>query len=1475
MASFNSDHEEEFTDVAALSERKAQLAEIGFNLHRLLASGAFAEVYKVERRGKEFAAKVYYELSWEDRVAHAKKEFLVMKKFSHPNILEVYDFHLTGDIVFLTMELLTGGELLDHIRGGFGMRSDVGQRVLCNLADALGYLHGTLQVAHLDVKPENILLSDTGVAKLCDFDTVLPLGTRVRRMRGTLEYHAPEYFVRRMYHVVAPAGDIWALGLVAYELLLGDYAWDSPTDLDTRWRRFIAVECQTFEPWCKFSSGLLDFFQNVLNEDPLNRITIADFKDYVQKFWRAETDNMRKDLVPESSDGGDDEREEDYLQIQALLPGLNPTVHWVVHITPIDQNTHHKFQIVCIPPNELSKGGRLVCCERYSRLLALHRMCIAEYPSTTPTSFPKKKVIGRRKLEFVLQRAEGLEDYFEDAFEIKECRDFWHGQTEFEKVGSIDEFESSVDDSEDRDMVSDTSLLYEITPLDEKLFQKIPFYPMASLHKLCSEALKYPTKNRFPDVLPKWDTRVKLKLNPDYINANYITDKRYIVTQAPLASTVSDFWHMIWDEQVCFIIMLTEMIEGGMEKCVRYWPEAITPEPKEVYKKYGKIQVSFVSSKKKEGFWIQTFKTQHRGEYRYVQHIWSKSWPEYGVPVSPDGNAYPTDVLRMLHYVNNLKQKISKTLARAPIVVHCGGGVGRSGTVVAINEAISELEKNRKADVVDIITRIRRDRYNLVQRIAQYKFVWQAVVAFAKSLVDTDPLARIVSMKSSISQRQSAKLRRESVAQTGPWQICQSIQPGREMYTLRKDAKPVFIKPSENDKIESMKSLIPKFTIKERDLHKDVIVSGFACKGKIVFVGPHHEHRTPRIGVVLAEPLGNINGTVGGHKYFECDPNYGILCHPNKVSLMQDHEEPPIVGTYVIVRGYPNIGKVKYVGVPKQGQKGFELVGIQLDGPYGDTNGTLDGIEYFKCNPLHGIFVNPKKVKKLKHATKKDVGERVVVSGIKCLGTLRYYGKRDDGKMICGIELDEPLGKNDGTFREQKLFTCRPNHGIYVRRKRAFLLHEIKRIDSFAAGRDFDPMDPFMLPLRLEVPEGSAPRKYSYGESTLTLSSDSEDDEATTPETVPKLPRSPKTPKTPRTPRSSGQDMLSPQAAKRISAASEDDFDLLTPQESGPTFTDLISRHLGEREDHEVQHKTLQITLSRMEDESFGIALTTGTDGEKIVIKLLLDSVAAENLMVGDVIESIEGMNAKRLSQTDVLALLNQLDEVTLVCSRRVIEIPITISTKSSGYGISYKYTLTDEVIIVALDTDNPATEELQVLDKIKSINGTAVSELSPDDLAATLDADSLDLVIERAHQMDTLTNVEQSGQLVVRAARDIASDPHSPRFVRSHAQADEPSKCPWMWTTAHEGNCEEQVLKGPIGTFFIRPSERPQFLALVVNENGTTKKFAIENRGPAEFSFRGHVYKCLSELVQDIMTNRPIKTKTGKLNLVFPPSLT
>ena len=78
------------------------------------------------------------------------------------------------------------------------------------------YMHEDQKVAHLDVKPENILLDANQMAKLCDFDTVLPIGTRLGKMRGTLEYHPPENFKPCAYHTVDAQGDSWALGLIAY-----------------------------------------------------------------------------------------------------------------------------------------------------------------------------------------------------------------------------------------------------------------------------------------------------------------------------------------------------------------------------------------------------------------------------------------------------------------------------------------------------------------------------------------------------------------------------------------------------------------------------------------------------------------------------------------------------------------------------------------------------------------------------------------------------------------------------------------------------------------------------------------------------------------------------------------------------------------------------------------------------------------------------------------------------------------------------------------------------------------------------------------------------------------------------------------------------------------------------------------------------------------------------------------------------------
>ena len=87
--------------------------------------------------------------------------------------------------------------------------------------------------------------------------------------------------------------------------------------------------------------------------------------------------------------------ENEFAVLEALRPARNGTPHWVVNVRAIDSQNHHKFQIIITGPSERTKAGRMICNERYSRLLGLHRECSSHHPRVTPTNFPKKKVLGR------------------------------------------------------------------------------------------------------------------------------------------------------------------------------------------------------------------------------------------------------------------------------------------------------------------------------------------------------------------------------------------------------------------------------------------------------------------------------------------------------------------------------------------------------------------------------------------------------------------------------------------------------------------------------------------------------------------------------------------------------------------------------------------------------------------------------------------------------------------------------------------------------------------------------------------------------------------------------------------------------------------------------------------------------------------------------------------------------------------------
>ncbi|KAK3754468.1 hypothetical protein QZH41_006775 [Actinostola sp. cb2023] len=127
------------------------------------------------------------------------------------------------------------------------------------------------------------------------------------------------------------------------------------------------------------------------------------------------------------------------------------------------------------------------------------------------------------------------------------------------------------------------------------------------------------------------------------------------------------------------------------------------------------------------------------------------------------------------------------------------------------------------------------------------------------------------------------------------------------------------------------------------------------------------------------------------------------------------------IGDRVLVSG-AKPGAIAFIG-DAQFAKG-DWAGVILDEPTGKNSGTVAGVRYFDCKPLHGVFTKLEKITKINKvsetlhsegpSTALEIGDRVVVSNTK-IGTVRYVGTTGFAKGDwAGIELDEPLGKNDG-----------------------------------------------------------------------------------------------------------------------------------------------------------------------------------------------------------------------------------------------------------------------------------------------------------------------------------------------------------------------------------------------------------------------------------------------------------------------------
>ncbi|XP_071283881.1 receptor-type tyrosine-protein phosphatase eta-like isoform X7 [Agelaius tricolor] len=244
--------------------------------------------------------------------------------------------------------------------------------------------------------------------------------------------------------------------------------------------------------------------------------------------------------------------------------------------------------------------------------------------------------------------------------------------------------------------------------------------------KFAAELPENRGKNRYNNVLPYDISRVKLSnqsSGTDYINANYMpgynSKKAFIAAQGPLPNTIEDFWQMIWEKNIYSIVMLTKCVEQARTKCEQYWPDK---QPKS----YGDIIVTMVSEVVLPEWTMRDFTVEksNTAESHTVRQFHFTSWPDHGVPET-------TDLL--INFRHLVHEYNSQNPVDSPTLVHCSAGVGRTGTFIAIDRLIQQMEMENTVDVYGVVYDLRMHRPLMVQTEDQYVFLNQCVMDIIKS----------------------------------------------------------------------------------------------------------------------------------------------------------------------------------------------------------------------------------------------------------------------------------------------------------------------------------------------------------------------------------------------------------------------------------------------------------------------------------------------------------------------------------------------------------------------------------------------------------------------------------------------------------------------------------------------------------------------------------------------------------------------
>lgn len=267
-------------------------------LTEIIGSGGFSVVYKAQNdsTGETVAIKVVKKSSLSDELdqIHLQRELDTMAHLRHDNIVALHDFFADQDHFFLVLDFCQGGSLMDVLINAQKFREHIVASIFKQIVSGINFCHAR-DVAHRDLKPQNILVTDFPSIKITDFG-LCGYAQRDEKMQtfcGSPCYTAPECLSRTKYD--GKLADVWSLGVILYELVTCEHPW--PVQNTAKMIQLIQKAQYTIPAWV--TPALADLIKSMMRLNPRERPTCEAILAHPWlKISRTRTDSALPPLHP-------------------------------------------------------------------------------------------------------------------------------------------------------------------------------------------------------------------------------------------------------------------------------------------------------------------------------------------------------------------------------------------------------------------------------------------------------------------------------------------------------------------------------------------------------------------------------------------------------------------------------------------------------------------------------------------------------------------------------------------------------------------------------------------------------------------------------------------------------------------------------------------------------------------------------------------------------------------------------------------------------------------------------------------------------------------------------------------------------------------------------------------------------------------------------------------------------------------------